>query len=244
MAKTTKVCLDKVIPQELEEVAQNLSIAENPANKPRRTAFELAAVTGWLWRPGSTLNVRFLGGTPRIRERVEFYAHQWEKFANIKFKFISSGRAHIRVAFINGDGSWSYLGTQALLIGDQQMPTMNYGWLRSNTSEDEYSRVVLHEFGHALGCIHEHQHPEHGIPWDKEKAYAHYGRQGWTRDEVDQQVFGKYSTTVTQFSGFDTNSIMMYPIPEDITIGDFAVGWNRKLSDTDKEFIARLYPAT
>jgi len=45
---------------------------------------------------------------------------------------------------------------------------MNYGWLRDDTQDEEYSRVVLHEFGHALGCIHEHQQPKFGRVWDKQ----------------------------------------------------------------------------
>ncbi len=46
------------------------------------------------------------------------------------------------------------------------------GWLEPDTPNDEYRRVVLHEFGHALGGIHEHQSPASGvIPWDKPKVY-------------------------------------------------------------------------
>jgi len=51
------------------------------------------------------------------------------------------------------------------LFEDQKVPTMNFGWLNEDSDEDEYSRVVLHEFGHSLSCIHEHQHPANGIPW-------------------------------------------------------------------------------
>ena len=36
---------------------------------------------------------------------------------------------------------------------------MNYGWLEPDTELREYQRVVRHEFGHALGMIHEHQNP-------------------------------------------------------------------------------------
>jgi hypothetical protein len=37
---------------------------------------------------------------------------------------------------------------------------------------------------------------------------------------------------------------MIYPIPNDLTIGDFEVGWTMDLSETDKAFIATLYPKT
>jgi hypothetical protein len=130
----------------------------------------------------------------------------------------------------------------ALVYRDQQIPTMNYGWLRADSDEVAYSRVVLHEFGHALGCIHEHQHPENGIPWNKEAAYDYYGQGGWSEQDVDEQVFQKYSHTWARYSEFDPQSIMIYPIPAEITIGDFAVGWNTVLSDTDKKFIGELYP--
>jgi Astacin (Peptidase family M12A) len=243
MSPLVKVCLDKRIPEGLEDLAKQLAESENPDNRPRAaTPLEIAADWRYLWRPGSTLNVRFLGGNPRVWAKVEQYAHQWQEFANIRFEFVTSGQAQIRIAFMEGEGAWSYLGTQALLYSDPQIPTMNYGWLNAETPDDESARVVLHEFGHALGCIHEHQHPENGIPWDREKAYAYYGQQGWSRQEVDRQVFQRYSTNILRFSRFDPESIMMYPVPVQITYGNFSVGWNRCLSDDDKSFVGQLYP--
>jgi hypothetical protein len=35
---------------------------------------------------------------------------------------------------------------------------------------------------------------------------------------------------------------MLYAIPNELTIGDFEVGWNTVLSPADKEFIAAIYP--
>ncbi len=55
-------------------------------------------------------------------------------------------------------------------------------------------------------------------------------------------MFQKYNRLLTQFSEFDPTSIMMYPVPQEITIGDFEVGWNKFLSDTDKAFIGQVYP--
>jgi hypothetical protein len=121
---------------------------------------------------------------------------------------------------------------------------MNYGWLTPGSPDNEYSRVVLHEFGHALACIHEHQHPEAGIPWDKEAVYSYYTGppNNWTKAQVDHNLFRKYSASITQFSEFDPASIMLYSIPNAFTVGDFEVGWNRVLSATDREFIGVMYP--
>jgi serralysin len=44
------------------------------------------------------------------------------------------------------------------------------------------------------------------------------------------------------FTKFDIESIMLYAIPNELTVGDFEVGWNTILSATDKEFMRQNYP--
>ena len=195
------------------------------------------------WRGQRILTVSFLSGHKTVKERIEEHAKKWMDHMGIELKFVRNSRkpADIRIAFDLNDGSWSYVGTDARTIEDDE-PTMNYGWLYPDTEDEEYHRTVLHEFGHALGCIHEHQHPSGGIPWDKPKAYAYYAQQGWTREEVNQQVFRKYSGNLCRESIVDKRSIMMYPIPQDITIGNFKVNWNNTLSPKDKVYISKVYP--
>jgi len=125
-------------------------------------------------------------------------------------------------------------------------PTMNFGWLRSNTPNDEVRRVVLHEFGHALGLVHEHQNPAVAIPWNKAAVYQYY--QGppnqWSQEQVDLNIFEVYGKGLTKYTRFDRNSIMLYPIPAELTTGGYQVGWNNELSYWDKLFIRKCYPPT
>ena len=42
--------------------------------------------------------------------------------------------------------------------------------------------------------------------------------------------------------GFDPKSIMMYPVPAELTLGGFHTDWNAELSEQDKLHIASIYP--
>lgn len=191
--------------------------------------FELAALTAKKWDNGRTLRVRFLDGDPAVQNKLAPFAHQWSDHANIKLVFGDDPDAEIRNSF-KFSGSWSYLGTDALGT-PKDKPTMNFGWLTPTTADDEYSRVVIHEFGHALGYYHEHQNPSTNIPWDKETFPKLYGGppNNWSKAQVDQNLFRKYSRIISQLSEFDGESIMLYAIPNALTKGDFEVGWNRDL---------------
>ncbi len=218
------VCIERAIPQAVksEELAVSL---------PKK------------WENGRELHVRFLGGDAAVRRKVQEYAEQWHDYANIRFLFDDHPEAEIRVGFVLDGSSWSALGTDALNV-DWFPPgerTMNFGWLTVATADDEFSRTVIHEFGHALGCIHEHSSPGQSIPWNREAVYRYYAARGWTPAVVDLNIFRKYDREQTQYSEFDPESIMLYPIPKELTLNGYEVGWNRTLSRTDKEFIAQVY---
>jgi hypothetical protein len=183
-----------------------------------------------------------MGGSSYVKSKVREYAVQWNQFSSVTFQFVDDPSAEIRVSFVPG-GSNSQVGTDCLDI-PQGNASMNFGWFDDQTKDDEFSRVVLHEFGHALGLIHEHQNPSSHIPWNKPKVYKYYkSTQGWTQEQVNHNIFEFYDQNITNFSTFDRKSIMLYPIPASLTINNsFEVGWNRTLSETDKTFIGTVYP--
>jgi hypothetical protein len=227
----------------VEERLDNVRIM--PLNAFARPQGLAAAVERMkLWDNGRTLRVTFLDGDPVVQAKVEAIAKEWEQEANLTLTFVAGGEAEIRVSFAEKGFSWSAVGTDALTAGPA-MATMNYGWLEPGTATREYQRVVRHEFGHALGMIHEHQNPAAAgqIPWDKPKVYAYYAQQGWDAETVDFNIFGVYGEDSTNHTAFDPASIMEYAIPDSLTIGSYAIGWNTELSQLDREFMRLQYPA-
>lgn len=207
-----------------------------------------ATVKSKEWQAGQTIRVKFLNGSSYVQSKVRQYAVEWENYANVKFEWVSSNSsANIKIGFkvgqfANDGGSWSYLGTDS----NNHAHSMHFGWFNDNTSETSFRSTTLHEFGHALGMIHEHQNPVAGINWDKEAVYAYYAGAPnyWSRAQVDNNLFRRYEASVSNFSTYDPFSIMHYPVPAQHTTDGVAVGNNTQLSSTDKTFIASVYPGS
>lgn len=195
------------------------------------------------WQTGAQISIRFLEGDPKLQEKVRNVAQEWLKIANLHFEFVREAPTDIRIAFKPGAGSWSYLGTMCRGI-DEPEPTMNYGWLTADSEEDEIRRVVLHEFGHAIGLIHEHQNPEGGIVWNK--AAVIHDLSGppndWDLPTIENNIFKHYDKKELDATRLDRQSIMMYPIPLAWTLNRFSSGLNREISEKDKELIRNVYP--
>ncbi|KAK4464982.1 hypothetical protein QBC42DRAFT_195855 [Cladorrhinum samala] len=251
--ETPQVCSVAVVADDMKAYADTIAVQTNPLNGHQITSggpiqggdtpAALALPVGRMWNNGREITVRILNGTPKINGKIKQYASLWTEHANLSFKWVDSGDADIRVN-INGDGSsWSYVGTDNLAHKAPKFrQTMNFGWLKDSSSEDEFARVITHEFGHALGCIHEHQSPAASIPWNMEAVLKHYrDTNDWDEDTTRRNVTDRIAE-LTQFSEFDTSSIMIYAIPKQHTLGGYTVPWNTKLSETDKNFIATAYP--
>lgn len=245
-------CTIKYLPKELEEQqAFKTAIEHNPKNLPLKLVTDntdpltLAAQRGKLWKPGTTITVKFTsGGSSALRQKIITKAKTWEQYGNIKFSFLNSGNTNIRILISDSGSSWSYIGTDHLNI-PQNQESMEFGWLTDKSSDEEINRVVVHEFGHALGFIHEHQSPAAGvIPWDKEKVYAYYAKppNNWNRATVDNNLFKLYDKTQMNYTDFDPKSIMLYAIPDELTVGNWSTGWNTQVSENDKSWMKVQYP--
>lgn len=211
-------------------------VAPPPSRRER-----LALLKDAEWSRGDVLQIGFLDGDSELLDRVKKVACQWLEFATSLDFIFDAPEPEIRISFKSDPGkSWSQVGTQCRRV-PPPVPTMNFGWLEPDSDQTELEAVVLHEFGHALGCIHEHQNPSGRFEWDVEAVYNYYADRGWDRSMVDDFVLSVYDREVTNHTQVDTESIMLYPIPPGLTTNGLTVGFNSRLSETDKTFIGERY---
>ena len=228
MAQTDKVCFDRILPSNLHRPPAGRMLMLS--NGPARAAFEISK----LWTTGKTLHIRFLNGTAQQKQIVKQFAPQWTQHANLSFVFDDAPNAEIRIAF-NDDGAWSYIGTDALGIASNE-PTMNFGW------QDE--GVVLHEFGHMIGMIHEHQNPNgNSIVWNEPVVIQALSGppNNWPLATIRHNMFDKYNLTQINGSQFDPTSVMLYSFPASWTLNGFHSNPNEVLSQVDMAFAGKVY---
>lgn len=196
------------------------------------------------WQPAETITVSFMESDEGLRKRVQDVALSWigKDLANLNLRFVTDGAADVRIRFQQGAGSWSYIGTMCREIpGDQ--PTMNFGWLTATSDDLTLKSVVLHEFGHALGLIHEHQSPNHPIQWNRPAVIRDLSGppNNWDEQTIQRNIFDRYDPTKVDATPVDPKSIMMYAIPASWTLDDFSTGFNSELSASDRALIASEY---
>jgi hypothetical protein len=168
-------------------------------------------------------------------------ANEWSKSANIKFNLSTeSFNSDIRVSFRESRGYLSAIGNSANDKAYQNKATL---WLQNldTRTDNEFRRVVLHEFGHAIGLEHELQSPNSNIQWDSSAVYTYYDTTyHWSQQKVNDFVFKKFDTA--KYTRFDPNSVMIYAVPAFLTKNHKEIAWPDNLSLLDKQTIKQYYP--
>jgi hypothetical protein len=189
------------------------------------------------------------------------YAREWCQYGNIDFELEpTAAKADIRVCFDKA-GYSSYVGTDCFTSCGKTEPTMTLQDLHSlaltSSNRKKLARKVRHEFGHALGMVHEHQltdTEELLIPYDAAATIKWYKEQcGWDEDKVRHNVLrpvkkdGVYASKC-EGKGMDQFSVMLYPLsnPKLLTQHGLAKHFpeeeSHELSAEDKIHVMRMYP--
>lgn len=199
----------------------------------------IAVLTTRYWRARkATLGVTFMESTPiELQNRIIDHANAWD--CGITFELSRYGQVRITR---EGDGYWSYLGTDIMTIPTNR-PTMCLSGFTMNTPENEFTRVVRHEIGHTLGFVHEHMRRELVEQIDPVKAYSFFRlTQGWSKQMVNAQVLTPLSINSIIGTPADQTSIMCYQLPGSITRSGKPIVGGLDINEWDRSFAQKLYP--
>jgi hypothetical protein len=206
-------------------------------------------------QPGDGQTVMLADGSSRFvpwagpaeqKQAVRKAFDTWAKLGlGLRFREVPSReQAMVRIGFMAGDGSWSYVG-RALLDIPTGERTMNIGWDVTRDLD-----TAVHEIGHTLGFNHEHQNPFSGIVWDEEKVYAALAAppNRWSRQKTHFNILRKLDESSVEGTSWDPDSVMHYPFgaglilqPEKYRVEPLEPAGG--LSARDSAQVRKIYPA-
>jgi hypothetical protein len=265
-----KICVEKMLKKHdtsIEKLKQN-SINTQHFNKLRA-----AFLTQFMWKKNDVITIGFMGTGENIKRntyeelsRNIGYDGQYIKvdplqkkvdklsvidgikiivneriqpLAGLKFEFVDDYKeANVKIDFNPAEGAWSLIGNQCLDEEVKENSTMNLGWFDVPTT--------IHEFGHVLGLIHEHQNvKDNPIKWDEDAVYKWAAStQGWDKKTTDINILQKYDKTQINGTIFDPLSIMLYFFPAELTLNNKGTRQNLRLSGYDVQFVNQSYPGS
>jgi hypothetical protein len=208
----------------------------------------LAMLRGSYWPLGYAVKVAFLGGSTETQDRVMAHARRWSQYGELDFVAVAaartSGAFDVLVGF-DQQGYWSMIGTGSRQVAGQGQQTLNLQGFDSRLMpESEWTRVVVHEFGHACGNLHEQQRPEVVAMLDARAVIAEFERtQGWSAQEIRDQILTPFDpSTVDETPTPDLLSIMMYSFDASLTLDHRPIVGGSDITDADKILFSKVYP--
>lgn len=263
-----RLCVDQFLPEHLHEVAGKLAASERPRDSvlmdpalflPGNNVFQNAAMgpadvsslvfqrMGLLrkakWEPGRTISIGFYPGAPRgVESRIMQILEESSEVLYLNWRQVPVNQAEYRVAFKAGNGLWSMIGNQSLMV--QGQPTCNLGDVNWSDPRD-LIRCVRHEIvGHGTGCLHAQSLETYSdiVDLDLPAILTYYQRsQGWDYATAKAQFDKTANAEVEQ--GLQTRtSVMAYEINPQFDRNGIGVPFNWDWDLEDMAQFRRSYP--
>ncbi len=158
------------------------------------------------WPPSyAKLRVCFMGGKDENNAKVAEIGGAWlndDPAMGLKFDFGKKGKprrcdpkssreSQIRVDYKDG-GYWSVLGQVSVVYLKQEEASLNLAGMGDAPMEafdiPDVRGTIIHEFGHALGLLHEHQSPvstcSNEFNWEYIIKYLSGPPNNWSEDQI------------------------------------------------------------
>jgi len=232
-----------------DDLARGYCSTPDPIVEEGDVGTRAASQAGKTWKPGTVLTVCFLNQVANYPDLVEQHVKEWEDCANIRFEFTNDPRATLRISFTAAPGRfYASVGKDVLIPTAANAPdghTMSLGFVPGlNYGDAQVRGLILHEFGHALGLVHEHLRPDApNFFRDRQAVYSYFGGPPnfWTEDMVDFNIFDRLAgQDIGNSTKYDPKSVMLYAFPPEITTIPTSSNWD--LSELDRSLMRRIYP--
>ncbi len=263
--------------QQQKSLKMSMCSAVNaPLVKHRSGVSSAVFLKSAIWPQYSVINIEFLNGADWQKAWVEkVVTEKLSPLINLQLVF-NAYPAQITISF-DSQGASSLIGSQSPLQrpsmylgwtdypdkfewkGISYTPSANApGTLGASSGSIQRGMhrnngfttgaTVIHEFGHALGMLHEHQNPR-GTPieWNKEAVWNAYcgPPNNWDWQAISGNVLDSLTLDSTNGSSFDPDSIMIYQFSPQLTLNmKNGTHMNAELSTLDKQWLQKTYPTT
>lgn len=208
----------------------------------------LIADTSRTWEINHTLIISFMDGTPERKAEVELFSKEWTKYANINFEFYQTmndipadKNIDVLISF-SKKGNNSTIGTDADYQSRKGNNSMSLSQL-DNENINLRRSTILHEFGHVLGLIHEHQNIDRTFHLDENKTLDYCKTlYNFSEAQCRINIISTVSGKDYYLSKYDPSSIMHYSIHPGFFDNKITFRSNNSLSLLDKVEVAKIYP--
>lgn len=209
--------------------SQKCKINENVSKDAEKALF----VSNKLWNANAQIPVFIDSSDEEIKSFIkDIVQRNFNENCSLNFIFQTvRENSSIRIQILLDNESWSYVGTDNLNIPESEY-TMKLGDVGQDT--------ILHEFGHAIGWAHEHQHPNTPFEYDRDAILQEMAPYGWTEEDVEINILNKMSNT--DMTPYDEKSIMHYALPSHWVIPNTNFKDNVVLSEQDVFSLMIAYP--